>query len=113
MTSPPYLTAPEEFRQAYREGKRIASAWIVIYARVREPGPARIGIAARGQRGGAVQRNRAKRRLREASVLAYDTLPSGVDVVIVPRVSAAGASFEELVSTLKELFARARPGAAS
>lgn len=111
MPSPPYLTAPEDFRQAYREGTRIANDRIIVHARTRAAGPARIGIAVRRQLGGAVRRNRMKRRLREASARAYRALPGGVDVVIVPRISAAEASFEELVAALTELFDRTRAGA--
>ena len=108
MPSPPYMTAPEDFRQAYREGTRIANDRIIVHARTRGMGPARIGIAVRRQMGGAVRRNRMKRRLREAGARAYRALPEGVDVVIVPRISAAEASFEELVAALTELFDRTR-----
>jgi hypothetical protein len=38
-------------------------------------------------------------------------LPGGIDVVIVPRMSAADASFEELRASVTELFGRARAGA--
>ena len=113
MPSPPRLTASEEFRQAYREGTRIADARLIIHVRPRGPGPARIGIAVRRQLGGAVQRNRLKRRLRDASARAYRVLPERLDVVIVPRVAAVDAPFEELVATLTDLFARARTGARS
>src|SRR4030067_2926922 len=111
MPSPPRLTAPEQFRQAYREGTRIASERIIIHARARGAGSARVGIAVRRHLGGAVQRNRVKRRLREASAKAYPTLPKGLDIVIVPRASAVDAPFEELVTALTELFTRARTGA--
>jgi ribonuclease P protein component len=111
MPSPPHLTASEDFRQAYREGTRIADERIILHARTRGPGPSRVGIAVRKQLGGAVRRNRVKRRLREASARAYAALPEGVDVVIVPRVSAADASFEELVGALTALFGRTRAGA--
>jgi ribonuclease P protein component len=49
-----------------------------------------------------------KRRLLEASASAYPVLPGGIDVVIVPRMSAADASFEELHASVSELFGRAR-----
>ena len=111
MPSPPYLTASEDFRQAYREGTRIANDRIVLHVRTHGTGPARIGIAVRRQLGGAVRRNRMKRRLREASTSAYPVLPGGIDVVIVPRTAAADASFEELRAAVAELFGRARAGA--
>ena len=111
MPPPPRLTASEQFRQAYREGARIANERIIVHARASGAGPARVGIAVRRQLGGAVRRNRVKRRLREASARAYHALPQGMDVVIVPRAASADASFEELVVSLTELFTRARRGA--
>ena len=113
MPSPPRLTASEQFRQAYREGTRIANERIIIHARAGGVGPARVGIAVRRQLGGAVQRNRVKRRLREASARACQALPYGMDVVIVPRAQAVNASFQELVVSLTDLFTRARTGARS
>jgi ribonuclease P protein component len=113
MPSPPHLTAPGDFRLTYREGTRIANDRIILHARPRGTGPARIGIAVRRQLGGAVRRNRMKRRLRDASTRAYSALPEGMDVVIVPRISAADASFQELVAALTELFGRTRAGARS
>ena len=86
---------------------------IIVHARARGTGPARVGIAVRRQLGGAVQRNRVKRRLREASARVYPTLPQGMDIVIVPRASAVDAPFEELVAALTELFTLARTGARS
>lgn len=86
---------------------------LIVHARAGGPGPARVGIAVRATVGGAVVRNRMKRRLRAAAAKAYHVLPPGMDVVIVPRAAAADAAFEELVGSLTELFTRARTGARS
>jgi ribonuclease P protein component len=113
MPSPPRLTAPEEFRQAYREGTRIAHAQVIIHAVPRGAGPARVGIAVRRQIGGAVRRNRVKRRIREATSRTYAVLPAGIDVVIVPRAAAVDAPFDALVAALAAAFARVRAEAGS
>jgi len=60
-------------------------------------------VAARGV-GGAVQRNRAKRRLRAA--LATVGLLEGADLVIVAKAPAGLAPFAVLVSELTDLQAR-------
>lgn len=49
--------------------------------------PARLGVVASRKVGGAVQRNRAKRLVREAFRLAPSLFPAGVDVVVVVRAS--------------------------
>lgn len=56
----------------------------------------RVGFTVRKVLGGAVQRNRMKRRLREAVRLQETQPPSGMDVVINPKASLLTADFEEL-----------------
>lgn len=47
-----------------------------------------------------MERNRLRRRIREAFVRLKPHLERGVDVVVVPRPSAVGASFSRLVSSI-------------
>jgi ribonuclease P protein component len=74
-----------------------------------EESPAfRIGIAASKKIGGAVVRNRIRRRLK---VIARDLAPqvrSGTDALIGVRVAAATASNEQLRAALADCFRRAK-----
>lgn len=54
--------------------------------------------------GGAVRRNRAKRRLREA--LRQTRLPEGLDLVVVARAEAVTAPWSALVAELDRLLVR-------
>ena len=63
----------------------------------------RLGLAVPSSVGGAVVRNRIKRRLRAAFVAA--DLPPGVQVVIRPRAEAATMTFQELERSLREAAA--------
>jgi ribonuclease P protein component len=53
--------------------------------------PPRLGVTVTRKFGNAVARNRAKRVFREFFRLACDDLPRGVDFVVIPKTSAAGA----------------------
>lgn len=95
-----------DFDAVFREGARISRG--VLALRVRERGddaPCRFGFAISSRLGGAVVRNRIRRRLRE-SARRIDA--QGLDVVVIARDGAARASYQELDQTLTQLLRRLR-----
>ncbi len=89
------LSRSGEFERVYREGRSHASRHLVVYSfpREREDGSdsdgARLGVSVGRKVGGAVERNRVKRVLREAFWRLAGALPPDRDVVIVARADAA------------------------
>jgi ribonuclease P protein component len=83
---------------------------VLVEARRRAPeGPIGIGFTASAKVGGAVVRNRARRRLKEAArKLMPDLGAPGVDYVLVARVSTAGASWAALLDDLGNALIRLR-----
>jgi ribonuclease P protein component len=69
-----------------------------------ETGRARLGIAATKKLGGAVQRNRAKRLIRE--VFRRNKPSRGIDVVLVPRRELLDASLTVLEAEYRSLLER-------
>lgn len=67
----------------------------------------RIGVVAGKRVGGAVVRNRAKRRVRESVRLRYDRLERGWDIIFIVRSQAADADFRALDGAVAQLLARA------
>jgi len=76
----------------------------VFYLRQAEGG-ARIGFTVGRVLGGAVARNRIKRRMREAVRLERSRLKGSVDVVINPKKSVLIAAFPVLVEEVNKAFA--------
>jgi ribonuclease P protein component len=80
------LSRSADFERVYRQGRSHANRWLVLYAFPRAPeGEPRLGLSVSRKVGGAVDRNRVKRLLREAFDARAGVLAEGQDVVLVAR----------------------------
>jgi ribonuclease P protein component len=101
------LTRSDDFKRVRQSGKSYAHPLVVLVAQAGELPRVRVGVTAGRMVGNAIQRNRAKRLLREAMRPVLPDLPSGWDLILIARPGAARASLEETRMALTTLLHRA------
>jgi ribonuclease P protein component len=84
------LSRSAEFERVYRQGRSVGNRFLVLYTFPRAgaaDGP-RLGLSVSRKVGGAVDRNRVKRLLREAFASESERVPADRDLVVVARPAA-------------------------
>ena len=99
------LRKRKDFAAAYREGRVYGNQLLVLRVVPHDGDLTRFGFVTGKAVGGAVIRNRVKRRLR-AAARSLDA-QAGIDVVVGARRSASDASYHALHTALTKLMARA------
>lgn len=113
--SPPVATAPKakkrpvvtlrlnkEFRTLYYHGASFVHPLLVTYVRKNRAGAPRVGITTGKKAGGAVQRNRCRRIIREAWRALLPRLNKPVDVVFVARAHTAEAKTPDIRRAMEQ-----------
>jgi ribonuclease P protein component len=93
-----------EFQQVYQQGTRVHSRYGILFILANQLPNGRLGIAATKKLGGAVERNRAKRLIRE--VFRRNKLAPGFDVVVVPKRELLDASLTALEADYRQTLER-------
>jgi ribonuclease P protein component len=105
------LSRSGEFDRVYRDGSSHATRYLVLYSFPRKDEEAedvRLGVSVSRKVGGAVDRNRVKRTLREAFWALAERLPGRHDFVLVARPEIGDLIEREgtdgVKATLEEAF---------
>jgi ribonuclease P protein component len=103
------LTRSEDFKRVRQNGKSYAHPLVVLVVQACEPPVnVRVGVTAGKSTGGAVQRNRAKRLLRESIRPYLASLSAGLDLILIARPPLAAATLQETRAALTSLLRRAK-----
>jgi ribonuclease P protein component len=102
------LTRSTDFKRVRRTGKSYAHPFVVLVVQASEAPKVRVGVTAGRSVGGAVQRNRAKRLLREAMRPLLPQLITGWDLILIARPALSASSLQEIRQTLTSMLRRAQ-----
>jgi len=99
------IRSRSDFAVFYTDNVHAADDVLVMLGRKNDLGRTRLGLAVSKKVGCAVERNRWKRRLREAFRHVQTELPVGLDIVLRPRKGAA-CDYHAMVRSIPRLAQR-------
>ena len=104
MKNFPSVKKNNDFRKAYKDGRKSVSRYFVMYVIENGLDISRIGISASRKYGNSMERHYFQRRLREIFRHYRDVTKAGYDMIIVARNEARQASFSSLSEEYERLL---------
>ena len=105
------LRKNRDFRIVYKYGKSFANRFVVMYLLKPQKNLSsnrRIGFVTGKKIGGAVERNRAKRLMKESYRLLQHEILEGIDIVLIGRAGLPKAKFEIVQKSVREILKKAK-----
>src|SRR5215212_5201130 len=93
-----------DYQAVYNRGAKVHGRYCTVFMLARPDGVGRLGIAATRKLGGAVERNRAKRLIRE--VFRRNKIAKGFDVVVIPKRDLLDTSLTVLEAEYRSIVER-------
>ena len=97
------LKKNSDFQRVYKNGRSVANRYLVMYVLENQTNQNRIGISVSKKVGNSVIRHHITRLVRESYRLHEDMFNSGLDIVVIARVSAKGATYWNIEKALLHL----------
>jgi ribonuclease P protein component len=101
------LTRTSGFQEAYGQGRKFVGRYMVLFVRSGPDAALRLGVVTSRKVGGAVERNRARRRIREIFRHERPGLTGTDDMVLVARYARREPPMDELRADFLALAVRA------
>lgn len=97
-----HLRRPAEFKRVYDRRRSASDGWLIVYGCENLLPYLRLGLSVSRKFGQATERNRLRRLYREAFRLTRAEMPTGIDLVLIPR-TAEQPTLEQLLRSLPRL----------
>jgi ribonuclease P protein component len=97
-----HLRLPSEFRRVYERRRSVSDNLLIVYGCENGLPHLRLGLSVSRKVGQATQRNRLRRLYREAFRLTRAEMPTGLDLILIPR-SSQEPTLDELKQALPRL----------
>ena len=97
------LKKNRDFQLLYKEGRSRANRYLVLYVKENGLEKNRLGVSVSKKVGNSIVRHRITRLIRESYRLHEDMFNSGLDMVVIARVSAKDRGMREIESALLHL----------
>lgn len=97
-----HLRRPADFQRVYDRRRSVSDHWLIVYACENGLTYLRLGLSVSRKYGPATRRNRLRRLYREAFRLTRSQMPTGYDLVLIPR-RPEEPTLEELMRSLPRL----------
>lgn len=94
----------KEFQLIYKSGKSYANKYLVMYVNNNDAGKSKLGISVSKKVGNSVVRHRLARLIRETYRLNRNMFNSGLNIIVVARVSAKDVSYKQIESAFLHLL---------
>ena len=101
------LRKSADIRLVFKEGKRVSCPLFTLLYRLNALDCTRVGVVVGRKLGGAVARNRSKRRFRELGRLSLQQVPSGLDLLVLPKREAVTEPARSLREAWQAILRRA------
>jgi ribonuclease P protein component len=101
-----HLRRPADFQRVYDRRRSVSNEWLIVYACPNGLPHTRLGLSVSRKVGGAVERNRRRRLFREAFRLTRHQMPTGLDLILIPR-GPAEPPLAALLEALPKLVGQA------
>jgi ribonuclease P protein component len=102
-----HLRRQADFRRVYERRRSVSDEWLIVYACENGLPHLRLGLSVSRKFGKAHDRNRLRRLYREAFRLTRHEMPTGMDLILIPR-RKEHPTLEQLKESLPRLVAAAR-----
>ena len=101
------LRKKSDFDAIYRAGRSVPDRYVVLFLRKNDLPYSRTAFLASKKVGNSVQRNRARRLMRESWKKHCDVLPAGYDFIIIARNTINGRSCQQVQESLDSAIKKA------